>query len=136
MSQHQPTQNTNPLNANLVALIFIINFAVIGGLIFSSMPLTRSDSDGGGSVAVAQIGPTSTPLPSPTRLTPTATPTPRPTQTRLPSATPTELSTTTDTAQVGAAVSQSDSVNSANTGYDSAIVEQGQQLFLLCAACH
>jgi disulfide bond formation protein DsbB len=33
-------------------------------------------------------------------------------------------------------VSQPDSVNLANTGYDAAVVEQGQQLFTLCSACH
>lgn len=134
MSQHQPTKNTNSLNANLVAFIFIINFVVVGGLIFSNMPLTRSDSDGGGSVEVAQIAPSSTPLPSPTLLRPTATPTPPPTQTSLPTAT--ELPTATSTTLVVAEENRVDSINSANTVYDPAIVEQGQQLFVLCAACH
>ena len=136
MSQHQPTQNTNALNANLVAFIFIINFVVIGGLIFSTMPLTGLDSDDGDSVIVAQIDPTDTPLPSPTPLPPTATLTQLPTQTSPPSATPTTLPTATSTATVAEAVSQSASANSANTSYDPVLVEQGQQLFTLCAACH
>ena len=136
MSQHQSTQNTNSLNANLVAFIFIINFVVIGGLIFSTMPLTRSDSDGGRSVAVVQVVPTSTPLPSPTLSPPTATPIPPPTQTSLPSATATELPTATSTVQVVAEENQADRINSSDTGYDPAIVDQGQQLFMLCAACH
>ena len=135
MSQHQQSQNTSSLNPNLVAFLFIINFIVIGGLIFSTMPLTQSDSDGGGSVAVAQRDPTGTPIPSPTSLPPAATPTRLATQTPIPSATPTELPTTS-AAQVVAEVSQPDTANSANSDYDPAVVSQGEQLFILCSACH
>ena len=136
MSQHQPTQNTNPLNPNLVALIFIINFVVIGGLIFSTMPLSRLSSDGEDTVAIVQIDPTNTPIPSPTPLPATATPTPLPTQTPRPSATPTEFPTATSTPQAVAVESQADAAAPENTGYDPAVVEQGQQLFTLCSACH
>ena len=136
MTQHQQARTRTALNANLVALIFIINFVVIGGLIFSTMPLSRLSSDGGDTVAIAPIDPTSTPIPSSTPLPPTATPTPLPTQTQLPSATPTERPTTTSTAQVVAVESQADVDAPENAGYDPAVVEQGQQLFTLCAACH
>ncbi len=46
MSEQHQTRNSNPLNANLVAFILIINFIVIGGLIAANMPLTSSQING------------------------------------------------------------------------------------------
>lgn len=128
MSRHQQAQNTNALNPNLVAFILIINFVVIGGLIFSMMSSDTAASDAADSVEVALIDSTNTPISSPTPLLPTHTP--------IPSAIPTEPPTATSTAQAVAEMSQTDNTNSANTGYDSAVVEQGQQLFTLCSVCH
>lgn len=136
MSRHQHTQNTNSLNPNLVAFILIINFVVIGGLIFSMTLSNTAASGAADSVEVAMIDSTSTPFSSPTLLLSTATATLPPTHTSVPSATPTEPPNVASTAQAVTVTSQTDHTNSTNTSYDPALVEQGQQLFTLCSACH
>ncbi len=136
MSRHQQARNTNSLNPNLVTFILIINFAVIGGLIFSMTLANTADPGVMDSVEVAMIDSTGTPISSPTPAPPTATATLLPTQTPIPSATPTEPPTAASTVQVVAEMNQADITASANTGYDPAVVEQGQQLFTLCSACH
>ncbi|MBZ0300014.1 MAG: cytochrome c, partial [Anaerolineae bacterium] len=76
--------------------------------------------------------------PASTSIPPTSTPTPQPTSTTMSSATPAEssVSDATSTPRVVADENQTDVAAPAHSEYDSAIVEQGQQLFLLCAACH
>lgn len=93
MTEHQPIRNSNPLNANLVAFIFIVNFIVIGGLVFTAMPLPSPQASGEepavvalAASATATLPPTVTP-PEPTLtatlLPPTATATSIPTQAPL-----------------------------------------------------
>ncbi|MCC6614121.1 MAG: c-type cytochrome [Anaerolineae bacterium] len=133
MSQHHQTQNETPLNVTLVALIFIVNFIIIGGLIYSNSTMAAPQPDGGQAVEVALAEPTQTP----TALPPTFTPLPTlpPTTTLAPSATPTAVPTTTSTPESAAVVAAANAGGS-DPDYDPALVAQGETLFLLCAACH
>ncbi len=128
MSQHPQARKTNALNPNLVAFILAINFVVIGGFILAYLPPTGS-ADG----LEIVIAPTSTPMPTATPLPPTEAPTQPPTDTPAPTATPlppteapTQPPTEMPATEAGPAVG----------GPDPALVAQGQQLFLLCSACH
>lgn len=139
MSQHHSKEPTHSLNANLAAFILLFSFVVISTLVFSRLPPLSPQRDAGGSVEVARAEPTASPPPTMTptlRPTdtppPTVTPTPPPTDTPPPTATPTDLPTVTVPPQP-AAGSSADTVQ---VSYDTALVEQGQQLFALCAACH
>ncbi len=117
MSQHTQTQSTNGLNSNLVTLIFLVNFVVIGGMIFSNISIVPSKPADG--VDVALVEPTITPLPSATPLPPTLTPTPIPTST---------TQVAEDTAH------NTDGHTAAD--YDPELAARGQVLFAQCAACH
>ncbi len=126
MSHH----NRSVINANLVAIILIINFIIIGGLIFANqLPVV---SGNGQSTEVALVEPTVTVLPSPT---PASTNTP--TNVPVPSATPTELlaQVATTTPLVVANAAQTNGQVAANN-YEPAVVSKGEQLFLVCSACH
>ncbi len=68
MTEQHHTRSSNPLNANLVSFILIINFVVIGGLISANKP----QSNGEAHSEVALGAPTVTPPP------PTLTSTPPP----------------------------------------------------------
>ncbi len=131
MSQHQPTQNDYPLNATVVALIFLVTFVVIGGLIYANSPTFASQPGGEEVVEVALVEPTATSLP------PTATPTLPPTAspTPLPSATPTAAPVATSTPESPVEVAAAD-VEATDASYDPALVAQGETLYQLCAACH
>ncbi len=131
MSEHTQTQNTKPLNANLVAFIFIFIFTLTGIFIISNMkPLSpRSQQGPDAEVALQEMVVAS---PSPTPVSPTSTPLPPATNTALPTATAVPP---TLTPQAAADAGQAD-VNNAASGHDPALVAQGEQLFLLCSACH
>lgn len=126
MSQHHQTHKKAALNPNLVAFIFIINFAVIGGLIVANVPVTAPDSEGDEPSEVILMAPTDTLVPSVTvtPLPPTATPT-QP---------PTEQPTATSTPQVTA--DSDPATTAASGGYDPSLVERGTTLYAQCAACH
>jgi disulfide bond formation protein DsbB len=139
VSQHHSKEPTHSLNANLVAFILLFSFVIVSTLVFSRLSPLSPRRDAGGSVEVARAEPTASPpstvtptlRPTDTPL-PTLTPTSRPTDTPPPTATPTDLPTTAAPPQP-AADSSADTVQ---VSYDTALVEQGQQLFTLCAACH
>jgi disulfide bond formation protein DsbB len=126
MSHH----NRNVLNANLVAIILVINFIIIGGLILANQMPEMSGN--GQSTEVALVEPTVTVLPSPTSV-----PTNTPTNVPVPSATPTVLSVpeATATPLVVADAAQTNGQVAANS-YDPAVVSKGEQLFMVCSACH
>jgi disulfide bond formation protein DsbB len=138
MSEQHQTQKSNLLNANLVALILIINFIVISGVIFAnfSPQVNGNEPVEVALVTTAMPQPSNTPQP-PTSI-PTGTPTPSaiPTGTPAPSATPTELPAASDTPQAVADADQAASADPVDSGSDPALVEQGEQLFAQCAACH
>lgn len=121
MSEHPQSQNTKSLNADLVAFIVICAFSVIGLLLFANMKLVplQSNTD---SVEVAQAETEAT-LPPNTPIPPTATL--PPTNTPPPTAMPTV-----------AVVESSQSAVAGGGNTDPALVSQGEQLFMLCAACH
>lgn len=134
------------LNANLVTFVFIINFVVIGGIIVANTPVFSSRVN---EVALAVSSPTplptATPMPTNTPLPPTATPSPQPTSTPrpptatpLPSSTPapTTVPTEASTPQTAADASSNNAAADTNAAYDPALVARGQELFLLCSACH
>ncbi len=128
MSEHPQSQNTKSLNADLVAFIIICVFSGIGLLLFANMklvPLQRNED----SVEVAQAEATATLLPN-TPIPPTATATLLPTNTPAPTAMPTVAVVKTPQSAVEAS-----SGESAGTT-DPALVSQGEQLFMLCSACH
>jgi mono/diheme cytochrome c family protein len=125
MSEQHQTRNSNPLNANLVAFILIINFIVIGGLIVANMPLPSPQVNGEAHVEVALVAPTATPQPSNTPLPPTFTSTQSPTERLIPSATPQAVS--------DAALSME---GHTAADYDPALAARGEPLFAQCAACH
>ncbi len=126
MSHHNHKQNQSVLNANLVAIILIINFVIIAGALLANQ--SPRIADDGHSTAVALVEPTTTVLPSAT-----SAPTNSPTSTPAPSATPTEppLPTATATPLVVANAGQI-----TGNSYDPAVVSKGEQLFLVCSACH
>lgn len=127
-------------NANLFSLIFIVNLIIIGGFILTRMPAFSPNADNADGVEVVMINLTSTPLPSETPvpsstpLPPTSTPTPEPTSTLVPSATSTEAPVPTSTPQTAADAGQP--ADAAAAAYDPAVVEQGESLYIQCAACH
>lgn len=125
MSEQHQTRNSNPLNANLVAFILIINFIVIGGLIVANMPLTSSQVKGESHDEVALVAPTTTPQPSNTPLPPTFTPIPPPTGTVMPSATSQAVADTTLSMEGHTAAD-----------YDPTLAARGETLYAQCAACH
>lgn len=87
MTEHHPVRRSNPLNANLVSSILIVNFIVIGGLIFGNMPLSSPQGNAAELDEVA-LAAASTTLPAPTftstPLPPTASQEPDPTLTATP----------------------------------------------------
>lgn len=81
MTKQHPIRNDKPVNANLVAFILIINFIVIGGLIFTTMPLPSPQARGEEPPVVALIASSTATPPLPTvtpqhELTLTVTPFP------------------------------------------------------------
>lgn len=144
MKQHYPIGGSNPLSASLVSLIIVINFLIVGGLIFAGTPLSSPDGGEDTAVEVALDAPTATPQPTSTPLPPTATPTSIPTTipTSVPTTTPSPTtSPPTDVPAASAtpqAVAQADEpgTDDADSAYDPALVAHGQELFALCAACH
>lgn len=126
MSQHHQTHKTATLDPNLAAFIFIVNFFLIGGLIFANMP-AASDSEDGETIEIAMVVPTDTPLP------PTATLT-LPTQTPIPLVPPAELPATISAPQGAAGSGHATTADSGS--YDPALVERGQTLYIQCSACH
>lgn len=126
MSEHPQSQNTKSLNADLVAFIMICVFSGIGLLLFANMKLVplQSNED---SVEVAQAETTAT-LPPSTPVPPTATL--PPTNTPAPTAMPTVAVVETPQSAV-----ETSSGERADTT-DPALVLQGEQLFMLCSACH
>lgn len=116
MSQHSQAQNAQPLNPNLVALVLIVSFIIIGGMIVSGLPTPSLRNAEGEAMVVA------------------VQPTPLPTSTPAPTATPTAVPVTSTPQTVANAGASGGSVASGN--YDPALVSQGQTLFALCAACH
>jgi disulfide bond formation protein DsbB len=118
MSHHHQAQKTSALNPTIVTFIFVINFAIIGSLILANITSASSKPSGGESVALA---PTDTAVQSPTSLPPTPTQPPAPAATSTPQA-----------------VAEGGQTNVGNTAgsYESAVVSQGQQLFMTCSACH
>ncbi len=125
MSEQHQTRNSNPLSANLIALILIINFIVISGLIVANAPLASPQSTGEAQIEVALVAPTETLQPSSTPLPSTFTPTQPPTEMLIPSA--------TSQVVAEAALSGEDQTS---TDYDPILVSQGEALFTQCAACH
>ncbi len=130
MSQ-PPTHNDDSINANVVTFVIMTCFVLVSILLLSQLP----PAGGGNNVALAAatVEPP-TVVPSVTPLPPTLTPPPTETPTVIPTAAPTEPpptatdAPTADTATTGA-------VNTA-ANYDPALIERGQQQFMLCAACH
>lgn len=135
MSQHQRAQGSIQLNPNLVALILIANFVLIGGLVFFRTPPQK---DVGESIEVAVAEPTATPLPSSTPMPPTPSLTPPATETPAVSASITEQVTTIDTGTppMVADAAQANDANNAAANYDPALAAEGEQLFMVCSACH
>lgn len=117
MSEPYQTQNSNPMNANLVAFIIIITFVVTGSLIVANMRFPSLEVNGDGHVEVALVAPTATSQPSNTPLPPT--------ETLIPSATPQALA---DEALSMEGHTAAD--------YDPVLAERGKSLFTQCAACH
>lgn len=126
MSEHPQSQNTKSLNADLVAFIIICVFSGIGLLLFANMKLVPLQSNEE-SVEVAQAETTAT-LPPSTPVPPTATL--PPTNAPAPTAIPTVAVVETPQSAV-----ETSSDESAGTT-DPALVSQGEQLFMLCSACH
>ncbi|MBL8161749.1 MAG: hypothetical protein JNJ61_07165, partial [Anaerolineae bacterium] len=134
MTQHHHSGKSDGLNANLVAIIIIINFFVIGVLLLSSITVNTSAADDANEGEVAVLDSTATPQPPtliPAAVIPTATATSMPTGSPVPSPMPT--STPQVVADAGGAAGTGSEV-SAN--YDAALVEQGRNLFITCSACH
>ncbi len=134
MTQQHHTHKPSVLNPNLVAIIIIINFFVIGVLLLSSITVNTSAADDANKGEVAVLDSTATPQPPtlmPTAVIPTATVTSMPTSSPVPSPMPT--STPQVVADAGGVAGTGSEV-SAN--YDAALVEQGRNLFITCSACH
>ncbi len=131
--QHQPDID-EILNLRFAVLIFILILGVLAAEVFSNSPRAWPASDATQEVALVEptqtdVPPTTTPPPMPT---PTFTSTPAPTSTPLPPATATPLPATS----TPESVSNAGAAEITGAGYDPALVERGEQLFLLCAACH
>ncbi len=137
MAQHHQTQNANSPNPNLVAAIFIINFVIIGGLIFSNMPQSVSDADDV-PIQIVQAEPTATPLPPTATLTvpPTMTPTHVPSSTPVPTQTATSVPSATSTPRSEDTVETVADANAILTNYDPELIASGETLFAQCIACH
>mgnify|MGYP001240080272 CR=1 FL=1 len=110
MSQHQRNQSTH--FANLTGIILVVTFVVIFPILAANLPGNPADD-----VAVSEDNRPIEALVIPTQTVTLLTPEP----------------TAAEVAQV-ATQAQPVPVNTAN--YDPALVSQGEQLFLLCSACH
>ena len=144
MSQKYQDQGGQPLNANVAAFILIISAWVLGAVIFASSPLRQPETQAPESQGVAMVAPTDTAMPTNTAQPPTNTPLPpTSTATTEPTATLTTPPTATQppspapTNTAAAVVEAEQSSDSTDTsGYDPALVAQGQQLYIGCSACH
>ncbi len=131
MSQ-PPTHNDDSINANVVTFVIMTCFVVVSLILLSQLP----PASGGDKVALAAATvEMPTVVPSVTPLPPTHTPPPTETPTVIPTAAPTEPPPTATDAPTAAGAVTTGAVNVA-ANYDPALIERGQQQFMLCAACH
>jgi cytochrome c5 len=130
MSEYQQTRNTSHLNPNLVAFILISTFTIAGILILSNLKTPSLQSQDGGSAEVALAEFTATVVPYHTPASPTSTSTP------LPTATEVLLTPTVNNTPQTASDTGHGSTGNTTASYDPALVTQGEQLFLVCSACH
>jgi mono/diheme cytochrome c family protein len=136
MSEYPQTQNTSQLNPNLVAFILISTFTIAGILILSNLKTPSPQGQEGSSAEVAFAEVTASVVPSHTPAPPTSTATPPPTHTAIPTATAALLTpAVNNTPQTASDTGQGSAGNTA-ASYDPALVTQGEQLFLVCSACH
>lgn len=134
MSEQHQTQKPQSLNPNVAALILVISFGVICGLIVAYQQHNVPPVNAEDRVEVVVVAPTETRQPSSTPLapTPTALPSSTPTMITVPStAVPTAIVTSQAAVEAVSPVQPESS-----TSHDPALAAQGQQSFMLCSACH
>jgi disulfide bond formation protein DsbB len=126
MSEQYQTQKPQSLNPNVAALILVISFGIICGLIVAYQQHNVLPGNTEDPIEVALVVPSETRQPSNTPLPPT------PTMTAVPStAVPTAIVALEAVVEAVPPVEPE-----SNASHDPALVAQGQQSFMLCSACH